>query len=563
VAAGSDPCAALQVFVDLDAGETKEIHFLLGQGAHRQEALALVRRFQDQDQVNSSWQAAQAQWEKRLDLVQVETPDRQMDLMLNRWLLYQNLSCRIWGRSGFYQSSGAYGFRDQLQDVLAMLHAAPEVARQHIMRAASHQFEAGDVLHWWHPPSGRGVRTRISDDLLWLPYITAEYLTITQDESVLHQPVPFLQGPELADEEEERYGEFETTAEPASLYEHCCRAIERANRCGAHGLPLIGAGDWNDGLNRVGILGQGESIWLGWFLSTTLARFVPICQRLGDEERAQQYRRRMAELRLALEDNGWDGEWYLRAFYDDGRSLGSQHSQECRISSIAQSWAVLSGASGGQRAQQAINAFWQHLVQPAEQLVLLFTPPFDQDSQEPGYIKGYPPGIRENGGQYTHAATWAAWACARLGRGSDAHRLFQMLNPLSHADSTAKAKQYRVEPYVVAADVYGAAPHTGRGGWTWYTGSAGWLYRLGLEAILGVCRQGQALRLDPCIPEIWASYRIRFRVGEAIYKIEVLNPERLNRGVKQVCVDGQPVPDGLISLLDDGQEHQVQVLLGR
>ena len=563
VFAGSDPCAALQLFVDLEAGEAKEVHFLLGQGAQRREALALVKRFQDRAQVDASWQAVQAQWENILGAVQVETPDRQMDLMLNRWLLYQNLSCRIWGRSGFYQSSGAYGFRDQLQDVMAMLHAAPEVARKQILRAAGRQFEAGDVLHWWHPPSGRGVRTRISDDLLWLPYVTAEYLSRTQDEEILHQSIPFLQGPALADEEEERYGQYDAAAEPASLYEHCCRAIERANIRGDHGLPLMGAGDWNDGLNRVGIAGRGESIWLGWFLYATLARFVPICQRLGDKERAEQYRQRMVQLGLALEDHGWDGEWYLRAFYDDGLPLGSQQSREYRISSIAQSWAVLSGASSGQRAQQAINALWQHLVRPAEQLVLLFAPPFDQTSQDPGYIKGYPPGIRENGGQYTHAATWAGWACAWLGRGSDAHRLFQMLNPISHADAAAKAQRYRVEPYVVAADVYGVHPHTGRGGWTWYTGSAGWFYRLGLEAILGVCRLGPALRLDPCIPETWPAFRVNYRTGQATYQIDVSNPERLNRGVKQVSLDGRLLPDGLIPLVDDGREHRVQVLLGR
>ena len=325
----------------------------------------------------------------------------------------------------------------------------------------------------------------------------------------------------------------------------------------------MGTGDWNDGLNRVGIAGRGESIWLGWFLYATLARFVPICQGMGDEERAESFRQRMGHLRLSLEDHGWDGEWYLRAFYDDGRPLGSQQSQQYRISSIAQSWAVLSGASSGQRAQQAINALWQHLVRPAEQLVLLFAPPFDQTSQDPGYIKGYPPGIRENGGQYTHAATWAGWACAWLGRGSDAHSLFQMLNPISHADTAAKAQRYRVEPYVVAADVYGVPPHTGRGGWTWYTGSAGWLYRLGLEAILGVYRLGPALRLDPCIPETWRAFRVNYRIGQATYQIDVSNPERLNRGVKQVSLDGRLLPDGLIPLVDDGHEHQVQVLLGR
>jgi cyclic beta-1,2-glucan synthetase len=498
VAAGTDPCAALKIFVDLEAHETKEIHFLLGQGGDRQEALDLINRFQDHAQVEIAWQANQEKWDKLLGVVQVETPDKQMDLMLNRWLLYQNLSCRIWGRSGFYQSSGAFGFRDQLQDVMATLHAAPKVTRQQILRAGGHQFEAGDVLHWWHPPSGRGVRTRISDDLLWLPYVTAEYISCTQDEAVLQETLPFLQGLALAEGEEERYGHYKKTAEQASLYDHCCRAIERAYRCGEHGLPLIGTGDWNDGMNRVGAAGRGESVWLGWFIYATLARFVPICRLIGDQERAEQYRQHMVELRLSLEEHGWDGEWYLRAYDDDGRPLGSRRNQECRISSIAQSWSVLSGASDGQRAQQAINALWRHLVRPEEQLVLLFAPPFDQSNRDPGYIKGYPPGIRENGGQYTHAATWAGWASASLGRGSDAHRIFQMLNPVSHADTVAKAQLYRVEPYVVAADVYGIPPHNGQGGWTWYTGSAGWLYRLGLEAILGLRREGQILRLDPC-----------------------------------------------------------------
>jgi cellobiose phosphorylase len=525
--------------------------------------LSLIKRFQDPAQVKTAWQAVQNKWNKLLGAVQVETPDKQMDLMLNRWLLYQNLSCRIWGRSGYYQSSGAYGFRDQLQDVMAVLHTAPEEARKQIPLAASRQFEAGDVLHWWHPPSGRGVRTRISDDLLWLPYVTSEYLTVTHDDPILSHPVSFLQAPPLADDEPERYGYYESSAETASLYAHCCRAIERVDRCGVHGLPLMAGGDWNDGLNRVGIAGTGESIWLGWFLYATLDRFIPICQRMGDETRAEYHRQRMSQLRVALEDHGWDGEWYLRGYYDNGQPLGSQNSQECRIASIAQSWAVLSDASGGQRKQQAINSLWQHLVRPADQLVLLFSPPFDQTDQDPGYIKGYPPGIRENGGQYTHAATWAAWACADLGRGSDAQRLFQMLNPISHADTQAKAQQYRVEPYVVAADIYGVAPHCGRGGWTWYTGSAGWLYRLGLEAILGVRRVGSALRLSPCIPETWPGFRVFYRLGQTTYQIEVSNPERLNRGVKQISLDGQPLPVALIPLVDDGQAHRVQVLMGR
>lgn len=563
VETGTDPCAVLQIFVYLDAGESGEIHFVLGQGKDRRVALDLVRRFKDPRQLEMTWQAVLNQWDQRLGVVAVETPDKQMDLMLNRWLVYQTLSCRIWGRSGYYQSSGAYGFRDQLQDVMGVLHAAPEVARQQILLAAGRQFEEGDVLHWWHPPSGRGVRTRISDDLLWLPYVTAEYLVFTQDETILYEALPFLQASPLADDEIERYSHFKPADEPINLYEHCCRAITRADRCGVHGLPLIGSGDWNDGLNRVGISGQGESVWLGFFLYATMDRFIPVCQRLKDEARADHYRQRMSELRIALEDYAWDGEWYLRAFYDDGRPLGSQSNDEYRISSIAQSWAVLSGASGGQRAQQAMNALWQHLVRPNEQLVLLFTPPFDETLQDPGYIKGYPPGIRENGGQYTHAATWAAWACSVLGRGSDAQRLFRMLNPIAHADTPTKAQQYRVEPFVAAADVYGAPTFTGRGGWTWYTGSASWLYRLGLEAILGIYRRGSMLQLSPCIPETWSGFRVIYRFGRATYRIEVSNPERMNRGVKQLFLDGCLLQDGLIPLLDDGCEHNVQALLSR
>lgn len=563
VQAGLDPCAAVQLHIDLQPGEAKQIYFLVGQGADRTEALKIVRQFRNPDQVAAAWQEVTTFWDDLLGAVTVQTPDEAMNLMLNRWLLYQNLSCRIWGRSGFYQSSGAYGFRDQLQDVMSVVLAMPEAARAHILRAASRQFEAGDVLHWWHPPSGRGVRTRIADDLLWLPYVTAHYVKSTGDASILQEKVPFLQGPSLGSEEEECYGHYDATDGAYTIYEHCRRAIKKANTAGPHGLPLMGAGDWNDGMNRVGIGGLGESVWLGWFYYATLQAFVPICEGVGDEEAVWRYRQRMARLRDALHASAWDGAWYLRAFYDDGLPLGSQKSLECQISSIAQSWAVISGAGSVDRVQVAMASFWDSLVRVDEQLVLLFAPPFDNTSHDPGYIRGYPPGIRENGGQYTHAATWAGWAFAISGRGDEAEMLFRMLNPINHTDSQLKTRQYQVEPYVVAADIYSLPPHHGRGGWTWYTGSAGWLYRLGLEAILGLRRQGDGIRVDPCIPKVWSTFLLTYRCGQTTYRIKVENPEGVNRGVRQVLLDHVAVDNGIIKWQDDGREHQVLVLLGQ
>ena len=562
VQAGLDPCAALQLHIELPPGGSDEIWFLLGQGVDRAEAITLATRYQDPTQVEQAWQAANGFWNDLLGTVQVRTPDPAMNLLLNRWLLYQSLSCRIWGRSAFYQSSGAFGFRDQLQDVMGLVHAAPELARQHILAAAGRQFEAGDVLHWWHPPSGRGVRTRCSDDLLWLPFVTAHYVGSTGDDSILAERTPFLQAAPLAAGEDDRYGEYAAAGGNATLYDHCRRALERGTTAGAHGLPLMGSGDWNDGMNRVGAEGRGESIWLGWFLHATLSRFADLCERRGDAAQAAAYREQATALQEALERNGWDGQWYLRAFYDDGSPLGSSQNAECQIDAIAQSWAVLSRAGDPDRSAQAMDAVLQRLVRADDRLLLLFTPPFDKTPRDPGYIKGYLPGIRENGGQYTHAAVWTTWAFAELGRTETAESLFRLLNPIYHADTPAAVERYKVEPYVVAADVYGVAPHTGRGGWTWYTGSAAWMYRLGLEGILGLHRAGAGLIIEPHIPAGWPGYEATYRYGQATYSICVQNdgPSGGNATL-DMTVDGKPVRGNLLALRDDGEVHQVQIAL--
>ena len=561
VEAGSDPCAAFQVHLDLAEGGSEEIVFILGQGADHATAQALVQRFQDPTQVQQAWQATLQTWDDILGAVQVQTPDPAMNLLLNRWLLYQTLSCRLWGRAALYQSSGAFGFRDQLQDVMALLHTRPDLARAQILEAARHQFEAGDVLHWWHPPTGRGVRTRISDDLLWLPFVTAHYISTTGDIAILEEPVPFLQGAPLRAEEEERYAYYSPTAESVTLYEHCRRALTRGHTQGRHGLPLMGGGDWNDGMNHVGIGGQGESVWLGWFLLTTLNHFAEICDRLGHSEPAQLYRQQADALGQALATHAWDGAWYRRAWYDDGTPLGSGQNQECQIDAIAQAWAVLSGAGEPHRVQQAMRSVLERLVNRDERLMLLLTPPFDQTRHDPGYIKGYLPGIRENGGQYTHAALWIIWAFAHLGEGDLAADLFRLINPIWRSETATLADRYKVEPYVISADVYGVAPHTGRGGWTWYTGSAGWMYRLGIEALLGVQRQGTTLRLTPCLPRAWTQVSLTYRYGATTYHICIDNPHGMLQGVKRITLDGTALPDDIIPLQDDSGHHQVMVYL--
>jgi len=558
VNAGLDPCAVIQLHVDLAPGAVEEVYFTIGEGANRTESLALIA--QVKSQVEAIWQSVQVHWDAILNAVSVKTPDPAMDIMLNRWLLYQTVSCRLWGRTGLYQSSGAYGFRDQLQDVMALLHSRPVIVREQILEAARHQFEAGDVLHWWNPPAGRGVRTRFSDDLLWLPFVTSEYVAATGDISILNEKIPFLVGEALKPDEMERYSQFASTEDTYSLYEHCRRALEKGTTAGAHGLPLMGGGDWNDGMNRIGKDGRGESIWLAWFLNSTLKRFALLSIQMKEDPAV--YLQQAEQLSKNLESNAWDGNWYLRAYYDDGSRLGSNENNECQIDSIAQSWAVLSGAADPERAAIAMQSVNRLLVKESEQMILLFTPPFDKTVRDPGYIKGYLPGIRENGGQYTHAAIWTAWAFATLGQGDRAGELFQLLNPINHGDTPEKVEQYKVEPYVIAADVYSMPPHTGRGGWTWYTGSSGWMYRLGLEAILGVSRVGNAIKINPCIPHTWEQFSVDYRFGTSNYAITVKNPKNVNQGISQIKVDGKLLPDDLIPLLEDGQTHEVLVLMG-
>jgi len=560
--AALDPCAALQAPIALAPGETAEVVVLLGEAATADAARALVRRWRDAD-LDAAQAAVAAQWRQILGAVQVATPDRAMDVMLNGWLLYQTLACRVWARAGFYQASGAYGFRDQLQDGMALSFARPDLTRAHLLRAAGRQFPEGDVQHWWLPHSGEGVRTRISDDRVWLAYAAATYVAATGDAAVLEETVPFLDGPALREDRHDAFFLPEQAEETATLLEHCARGLDQCvAMTGADGMPLIGGGDWNDGMNRVGIEGRGTSVWLGWLFIAAVTRFAPLAE-AREPVRAVRWRAHAASVLAAIEAVGWDGQWYRRGAYDDGALLGSADSEECRIDSIAQSWAALSGAGDPARAAQAMAAVTARLIRPDPGLALLFAPPFDRTDRDPGYIKGYPPGLRENGGQYSHAAMWSVMAFAKLGLGDQAAGLFALLNPINHALTARDAARYRVEPYVIAADVYSVAPHEGRGGWSWYTGSAGWMQRAGIESILGITRRGATLRVDPCIPAAWPGFSAVLTLEGMRWEIVVENPGGACRGVGSAMLDGAPTPcsEGAVEVALCAGSHVLRIVL--
>jgi len=560
--AGLDPCAALQTVFELEPDEEIEIIFLIGEGESNEEVQDVISRFRDISEVKESFTKVLAYWDEMLGAIEVRTPDEALNTIVNRWLLYQTLACRVWARSAFYQSGGAFGFRDQLQDVMALVYTKPEIAREQILIAAAHQFSEGDVQHWWHPPTGRGVRTRISDDLLWLPFVTSFYVNVTGDESLLDEIVPFIDAPLLIEGESDSYTQPEISSESASVFEHCARAFDKSLAVGANGLPLMGSGDWNDGMNFVGQEGKGESVWVGWFLISTLTDFMPFCRRHNETEREKRYLKHVDDLKTALEENAWDGNWFRRAYFDDGTPLGSAANEECRIDSIAQTWSVISGGGNLMQATRAMASLDEYLIRRGDGIVLLFTPPFDDGPLNPGYIKGYIPGVRENGGQYTHAAVWTIIAYAMLGDGDKVGELFALLNPVNHAGTRAGLHKYKVEPYVAAGDVYNEANHIGRGGWTWYTGSAGWMYRATLESMLGFHLKGDTLKIDPCIPRSWRDFEIDYRRGDTLYRIKVENPSGVCRGVAEVMLDGDVLPSNEIPLAVDGRTHQVSVVLG-
>ena len=560
VGAGLDPCGAIQVTFGLNNKQEREVIFRLGVTGRRgaDDSSNTVRSLRGSAVAKNELETVRRYWQKTLGTIQIETPDPSLDILTNGWLLYQTLSCRLWARNGYYQSGGAFGFRDQLQDVMALVYAQPALARQHLLLCAGRQFPEGDVQHWWHPPTGRGVRTQCSDDFLWLPLTVARYIDCTGDAAVLHESVGFLEGRMVREEEDAYYDQPGVSDENSSLYDHCMRAIRRGLRFGSHGLPLMGTGDWNDGMNKVGEKGRGESIWMGFFLYHVLIKFAGIARLQGDAPFADLCKKEAAQIRNSIEQNGWDGSWYLRAYFDDGSLLGSSTNTECRIDSISQSWSVLSGAGDAKRVRQAMDAVDNMLVNRDKKLVQLLDPPFDKSEMEPGYIKGYVPGVRENGGQYTHAAIWAAMAFAALGDRARAWDVMDIINPINHAGSPEEVNVYKVEPYVVASDVYALSPHVGRGGWTWLSGSAAWMYRLIVESLLGLTIQNGKISFSPCLPADWKESKIHYRYGETLYHIAIRQHDS-EADQPGLILDGLVVSGSEIVMADDHQEHTIEV----
>lgn len=561
VGGGFEPCAAIMANVELAQNEEKVIAFTISEGEDEKSASALALKYRDIYQVDRALREAKGFWRNLLSIIHVNTPDISLNMLTNGWLMYQAICCRLWGRSAFYQSGGAYGFRDQLQDAMAASYVYPELTKKQIILHSSHQFLEGDVQHWWHPGSDKGVRTRFSDDRLWLAYVVADYIEVTDDMSILDIETPFLEGEPLKEGEDERYEKSKISDVSGTIYEHCIRAIEKSLNFGEHGIPLMGSGDWNDGMNNVGNKGRGESIWLGWFLYKILKDFAPICTALDDEERSERYLKTADDIASCIEKSGWDGSWYRRAYFDDGTPLGSASNSECQIDSIAQSWSVISGGGDPERSHEAMVALENYLINKDAGIIMLLTPPFDTSDLNPGYIKGYVPGVRENGGQYTHAAVWVILAQAMMGFGDKAWELFRMINPINHTSTQMNCAKYKVEPYVLASDVYGVEPQAGRGGWTWYTGAAGWMYRVLVEHMLGLKLKGSSLSIEPCIPCKWKEYAIEYRYMDTHYVISVKNLSGYNRGVMSIRLDGRFLNDKKIKLVNDRLKHTIEVVL--
>ena len=560
VGASLDPCAAMQILCELTDGEEREIVFILGVGQDRNQARELVLQHRGVRSARASLKAVKEYWSQTLGAVQIKTPDPSVDLLVNGWLLYQTIVCRLWARTGFYQSGGAFGFRDQLQDVMALVHTRPELTRKQILLSAGHQFIEGDAQHWWHPPQNRGVRTHCSDDFLWLPYATCRYVISTRDQGILYENISYLEGRRVLPDESSYYDLPNQSRISGTLYEHCVQAIRHGLKFGTHGLPLMGSGDWNDGMNLVGAGGKGESVWLGFFLVDLLTRFQEIAGLYNDLPFAEYCKINADLIQTNLERHGWDGAWYRRAYFDSGELLGSSENPECMIDSIVQSWAVLCGAAPKDRTIPAMQAVKKYLILPEDHLITLFTPPFDSSPLNPGYIKGYVPGVRENGGHYSHAAIWVVMAFAALKDHQQAWDLLPYISPIQHSRTPEDVNSYRVEPYAVASDIYAIPPHTGRGGWTWYSGSAGWMYTLILESLLGIRKSGDQITFDPCIPMTWESYQIDYRFRSTIYQITLKNPGT-GSGVQNLEVDGISQPDKIIHLIDDQEKHMVIVEL--